>query len=191
MGENEKKAAEANNEKKNVMPLDNFFFNLRNIFGQNTDFRDFKKYGPIPDDKSFNSNMLQFFAVYLLAEKDVTMVQLRDMYTKGDKQGIKRLTDDFIKDVTGRPVRNMDDLFEEERIMNYRWYGRLYHKAMEKATAMGYTFADKETFNNVEALKDPVESQKQVYRYFYAFQTRPSIFKNSNKWICYERGICL
>ena len=167
------------NEKKNVVPLDKFFFDLRNIFGNNTDFRDFKKYGPISNDKNFNSNMLQFFAVYLLAEKDVTMVQLRDMYTKGDKQGIKHLTDDFIRDVTSRPVKNMDDLFDEERIMNYRWYGRLYHKAMEKAAKMGYTFADKETFNNEEALQNLVESQKQVYRYYMAFQIRPDIFKRS------------
>ena len=179
--------AAAVNEKKKIVSIDSFF-NLRNLFGQNMDFRDFKKHGPIPDDNTFNNNMLLLFAVYLLAEKDVSMEQLRDMFTKGNTQGIRQLTEAFIHDVTSRPVRNTDDLFEEERIMNYRWYGRMYHKAMEKATNLGYTFADKGTFNNAEALQNLVESpQKQVYRYCYAFQTRPYIFKSS-KNNAYKEG---
>ena len=129
---------------------------------------------------------MNLFAIYLLAEKDVNLEQLRSMYVNRDKpeneKRIRELTEDFKKDIKNRPVIKSANITEEQSMKNLDWYGKLFRKAMEKAFTLDYTFSDKETRMNAGRMHNfRMSSQMQVTTYCNGFANFNDFFSAAKK----------
>ena len=135
--------------------------------------------------KSAGTSLLRLYALYLLAEKDITLEQLREIYNNSDNPDNKKLLDslkaDFFSEIKKRPVKDPDNMTKEDYIANLRWYGKLYRTAEEKAVNMGYDLGNPDLIEDYDRARASLNSSQEQVRYYLHISTERSYLGKENK----------